>query len=94
MAPSVMEEVVDAANLRRALKRVRSNKGSPGVDGMTTKELSAYLKPEWPRLKEELLAGTYQPQPVKRAAIPKPGGGVRALGLPVWRSYCTSTQAA
>ena len=82
MAPSVMEEVVDAANLRRALKRVRSNKGSPGVDGMTTKELSAYLKQEWPRLKEELLAGTYQPQPVKRAEIPKPGGGVRALGIP------------
>ena len=78
----LMEGVVDAANLRRALKRVRSNKGSPGVDGMTTKELPAYLKQEWPRLKEELLAGTYQPQPVKRVEIPKPGGGVRALGIP------------
>jgi RNA-directed DNA polymerase len=77
-----MEEVVDAANLRRALKRVRSNKGSPGVDGMTTKELPAYLKGAWPRLQEELLAGTYRPQPVKRAEIPKPGGGVRALGIP------------
>ena len=82
LAQTVMEEVVDAANLRRALKRVRSNKGSPGVDGMTTKELPAYLKQEWPGLKEALLGGTYQPQPVKRAEIPKPGGGVRALGIP------------
>jgi RNA-directed DNA polymerase len=82
LAQTIMEEVVEAANLRRALKRVRSNKGSPGVDGMTTKELLAYLKEAWPRVKEELLAGTYQPQPVKRVEIPKPGGGVRALGIP------------
>jgi RNA-directed DNA polymerase len=82
LAQSVMEEVVEAANLRRAVKRVRSNKGSPGVDGMTTKALPAYLKEAWPRLKEELLAGTYRPQPVKRVEIPKPGGGVRALGIP------------
>jgi len=82
LAPTRMEEVVDAANLRRALKRVRSNKGSPGVDGMTTKELPAYLKQAWPRLRQELLAGTYQPQPVLRVEIPKPGGGVRALGIP------------
>ena len=82
LAQSVMEEVVEAANLRQALKRVRSNKGSPGVDGMTTTELSAYLKEAWPRLKEELLTGTYRPQPVTRVEIPKPGGGVRALGIP------------
>jgi len=73
---------------------VRSNKGSAGVDGMTVAELPAYLKEAWPRLKEELLGGTYRPQPVKRVEIPKPGGGVRALGIPVWRSYCTSIQAA
>jgi RNA-directed DNA polymerase len=80
--PTLMEEVVEGANLRRALKRVRSNKGSPGVDGMTTRELSAYLKEAWPGLKEELLAGTYRPRPVKRVEIPKPDGGVRALGIP------------
>ena len=82
LAQTLMEEVVDAANLRQALKRVRSNKGSPGVDGMTTQELPAYLREAWPRLREELLAGTYRPQPVKRVEIPKPGGGVRALGIP------------
>jgi RNA-directed DNA polymerase len=82
LAQTVMEEVVEAANLRRALKRVRSNKGSPGVDGMTVRELPAYLREEWPRLKEELLGGTYRPQPVKRVEIPKPGGGLRALGIP------------
>ena len=52
------------------------------MDWMTTKELSAYLKQAWPRLKEELLAGTYQPQPVRRPEIPKLGGGVRTLGIP------------
>jgi len=83
LAQTIMEEVVEAANLRAALKRVRSNKGSPGVDGMTPKELSGSLKEAWPRLKEELLAGTYRPQPVRRVEIPKPGGGVRALGIPV-----------
>ena len=82
MAQTIREEVVARENLGRALKRVRSNKGSPGVDGMTTQELPAYLKQAWPRLKAELLAGTYRPQPVKRVAIPKPGGGVRALGIP------------
>jgi RNA-directed DNA polymerase len=82
LAQTLMEEVVEGANLRRALKRVRSNKGSPGMDGMTTQELSAYLREEWPRLKAELLGGTYRPQPVKRVEIPKPGGGVRALGIP------------
>jgi RNA-directed DNA polymerase len=94
LAHPMMEEVVEAANLRCALKRVRANNGSPGVDGMTTQELPAYLKAAWPRLREELLVGTYRPQPVKRAEIPKPGGGVRALGIPVWRSYGTSIQAA
>ena len=55
---------------------------SPGIDGMTVEALSAHLRVHWPRLREELLAGRYQPQPVKRVAIPKPGGGERELGIP------------
>jgi group II intron reverse transcriptase/maturase len=78
-----MEEVVRRENLLSALKRVRTNKGSPGIDGMTVEELPDYLKKHWPRIREELLCGDYVPQPVKRVAIPKPGGGSRELGVPV-----------
>lgn len=78
----LMEQVVQGDNLRQALKRVKANKGSPGTDGMTVEQLPAYLKDHWPRLRRELLAGTYRPQPVKRVEIPKPGGGVRLLGVP------------
>jgi RNA-directed DNA polymerase len=81
-ATGLMEKVVERPNLLAALKRVRENKGSPGVDGMTVKELPAFLKVHWPRLREELIAGRYQPQPVRRVMIPKPGGGERALGIP------------
>jgi RNA-directed DNA polymerase len=77
-----MEAVVDADNMRQALKRVRANKGSPGGDGMTVQQLPAFLKGEWPRLKQALLAGTYQPEPIRRVEIPKPDGGVRQLGIP------------
>lgn len=77
-----MELVVERANVKAALKRVRQNKGSPGVDGMTVEELATHLVTAWPRICEELLAGRYQPQPVKRQPIPKPGGGVRDLGIP------------
>lgn len=78
----LMERVCERPNLRAALKRVRQNAGSPGIDGMTVEELSGYLRVHWPRLREELLAGRYQPQPVRRVAIPKPGGGERQLGIP------------
>lgn len=77
-----MERVVERPNLLAALKRVRRNQGSPGIDGMTVDELPAYLGEHWPRLREQLLAGTYQPAPVKRQAIPKRGGGMRELGIP------------
>ena len=77
-----MERVVSRANLLAALKRVEANKGSAGVDGMTTGELRAHLMTAWPRLREELLAGRYRPQPVKRVAIPKSDGGTRELGIP------------
>ena len=78
----LMERVVGRDNLIRALKRVKRNGGSPGVDGMTVEELAPYLKENWLRLRETLLKGTYRPQPVKRVEIPKPGGGVRKLGIP------------
>jgi RNA-directed DNA polymerase len=81
-ADGLMEAVVAAENLRRALKRVQANKGSPGVDGMTVQELPAYLAREWPRLRDELLEGRYRPQAVRRVALPKAGGGVRELGIP------------
>jgi RNA-directed DNA polymerase len=77
-----MELVCERQNLFAALKRVRDNGGSPGSDGMTTDELPGFLRVHWPRLREDLLAGRYQPQPVRRVLIPKPGGGERALGIP------------
>lgn len=78
----LMERVVERDNLVKALRQVERNGGSPGIDGMSTEELTPYLKEHWPRLRESLLRGTYQPQPVKRVEIPKPEGGVRKLGIP------------
>jgi RNA-directed DNA polymerase len=78
----LMEEVCQRENLQEALKRVRQNKGGPGVDGMTVNELPDYLMDHWPMIRDQLLNGTYQPQPVKRVEIPKLGGGVRKLGVP------------
>src|SRR3954467_15462510 len=79
----VMEEICERANLKEALRQVKSNKGSAGVDGMTVDRLGDYLKQHWPVIREQLLSGTYEPQPVRRVEIPKPdGGGVRKLGIP------------
>jgi RNA-directed DNA polymerase len=78
----LMEEVCQRDNLVRALKRVRANHGSPGIDGMRVDELTGYLKEHWPGIREQLLQGAYRPQPVKRVRIPKPGGGERPLGIP------------
>ena len=78
----LMEAVVERSNARAALKRVRQNKGSPGTDGMTVEELPKHLAEHWEDLRAQLLAGTYQPRPVKRQPIPKRGGGVRELGIP------------
>ena len=80
--PCLMERVVEAGNLRRALKRVQQNKGSPGVDGQTVEALPDYLRRHWVGIQEQLLTGRYQPSAVKRVGIPKPGGGVRLLGIP------------
>ena len=80
--PDLMDRVVEGGNLRRARKRVQRNEGSPGVDGRTVTDLPAYLRDHWPAIREQLLTGRYQPSVVKRVAIPKPGGGVRLLGIP------------
>src|SRR4029453_2147661 len=78
----LMEEVCEQENCKRALRHVQSNKGSAGIDGVTVQRLPAYLKKHWPTIREQLLAGSYQPQPVKRVEIPKPDGGMRQLGIP------------
>jgi RNA-directed DNA polymerase len=78
----LMEEVCERENCKQALARVKANKGSPGVDGITVYELPEYLKQHWPTIREHLVSGTYVPQPVKRVEIPKPDGGVRKLGIP------------
>jgi len=78
----LMEEVCERENCKQALARVKANKGSAGVDGMTVPQLPEYLKQHWPAIREQLLSGTYKPQPVKRVEIPKPDGGVRKLGIP------------
>lgn len=79
----LMEQVCERENLKRALARVKSNDGSAGVDGMTVAQLSGYLKVHWPEIRERLLAGQYQPLPVRRVEIDKPGGkDKRKLGIP------------
>ena len=78
----LMEQIGQHENLRKALQRVRQNKGSPGIDGMTVNKLPGYLKKHWPQIREQLLAGTYSPKPVKRVEIPKSNGGIRKLGIP------------
>jgi RNA-directed DNA polymerase len=79
----LLEEVLRRENLLSAFRRVRSNKGAPGIDGMTVEELGDYLKVEWPRIREELLKETYRPMAVRQVEIPKPSGsGRRLLGIP------------
>jgi RNA-directed DNA polymerase len=77
------DEILQHENLLAALRRVKQNKGAPGVDGMTVEQLESYLTEHWPRIREELLSGTYCPQPVRKVDIPKPDGkGTRTLGIP------------
>lgn len=81
---SLMEEVLDPQNLNRAYCQILSNRGArtPGVDGMTVAQLKAYVRKHWPKIEAQLRVGDYRPHPVKRVEIPKPGGGVRKLGIP------------
>lgn len=70
-------------NLQRALKRVRANKGAAGVDGLDIDQTARHLMTAWPAIREQLMAGTYRPSPVRRVTIPKPDGGERELGIPM-----------
>lgn len=79
---ALLERVLERPNLQRALKQVRQNKGAPGIDGMSVDELPRHLKDHWLEIREQLIAGTYRPQPVKRVEIPKPDGKKRPLGIP------------
>jgi len=81
-ASDLMAKVISRQNLQAALKRVRKNKGSPGIDGMTVEELGDHLRENWPGLREQLLCGRYRPAMVKQQLIPKSGGGMRKLGIP------------
>ncbi len=78
----LMELVLSRENMMAALTRVVGNKGAAGIDKMTVADLKPFLKEHWPRIKEDLLADRYQPQAVRGVEIPKPGGGVRLLGIP------------
>jgi RNA-directed DNA polymerase len=79
----LFDQMLQRENMRRALERVKRNGGAPGVDGMTVDDMAEYLRKEWPRIRDELLSETYQPAPVRKVEIPKPGGkGVRMLGIP------------
>ena len=78
-----MESILERGNMQRALQRVRSNQGAPGVDGMTVDQLPGYLQRHWPKIREDLLNGRYEPLPVRQKEIPKPdNAGVRILGIP------------
>jgi RNA-directed DNA polymerase len=82
MCGELLGRVLERANLQRALKRVRQNKGAPGIDGMSVDEMTEHLRQHWPAIKADLLAGRYRPQPVRRVEIPKPDGRTRQLGIP------------
>lgn len=80
--PGLLTAVLARANLLRAMKQVRANRGAAGVDGLDIDQTAMMLRTEWPAIRERLLEGTYRPQPVRRVMIPKPGGGERELGIP------------
>src|ERR1700732_5231182 len=78
----LMEAICAPDNIEAALRAVVRNKGAPGVDGITVKQLPGLLKARWSEIEDQLLQGRYQPQPVRRVQIPKPAGGTRDLGIP------------
>jgi RNA-directed DNA polymerase len=78
----LLERMLEGENLRLAVRRVKQNGGAPGVDSVTVAELPTHLREHWDNVKNQLLTGTYEPKPVRRVEIPKPGGGIRLLGIP------------
>ena len=80
--PDILGKILDKDNLNRAYKRVKANKGAPGVDGMTIEEAKEWLKENHKDLTDRIRRGKYTPSPVRRVEIPKPDGGVRKLGIP------------
>ena len=81
-AEDLLLQALARENMVRAWKRVKANKGSAGVDGRTVQDTAEYLKQAWPDIRRKVLDGSYRPEPVRRVGIPKPGGGVRELGIP------------
>ena len=79
---SLLEEVLSFDNMTSAWKQVRSNKGAPGIDGVTIEEFPDRTRDQWKRIRQSLLEGTYHPDPVRRVEIPKDSGGTRPLGIP------------
>ena len=79
---NLMAAVLSPANLHRAWRRVKSNRGAPGIDGLRIEDFPAYARAQWPAIRQSLNDGRYRPQPVRRVSIPKPDGGERALGIP------------
>ncbi|REI06280.1 group II intron reverse transcriptase/maturase, partial [Staphylococcus felis] len=84
-SPSLMELVVRPDNIEKAIKKVKKNKGAPGIDGMKVSELRAHFAQYFSQITKKLLEGTYQPQAVRKVQIPKPNGKMRVLGIPVAR---------
>ena len=81
-AEGLLEKILDRDNMNVAYRRVKKNKGSHGVDGMTVDELLSFLKQNGRQIKQSIREGTYRPKPVRRVEIPKPDGGIRLLGIP------------
>ena len=90
MTSTLMEAICDPDNVAAAARAVMRNKGAPGVDGVTVRQLPDVLQARWPEIENQLLQGRYQPQPVRRVQIPKPAGGTRDLGIPTPRAIGSS----
>ena len=85
----LLEKILSKDNMNTAYKRVCSNKGAGGVDGVSVEALGDYIKENWDSIRNQIRGRKYKPQPVRRVEIPKPNGGVRKLGIPTVTSYCT-----